>query len=329
VKSNLSWLHSGKPNFQLFFAFECAILVCKCLGAAAKYCLAVVDAALHHRWPSKGLYVLYTELFVDVVHFFLYATFFVSVLHVYRSTPYHLLFDLYSAYRTVFWAATNYLRFRTVMSRIGTLNIATAEDIERVGGTCIICRDDMVDTEALKKLACGHVFHLSCLQSWLERQQTCPICRSDIFRSRPSPTPEPAPAADGRPAVDAGVPADAPQAVGPSRQHVPGRTEAAREAGGAVTDAATQPLLEGAGVGAQPWQGVGARGLGMDAGPSWAGVHTPEAQQAAHLPHAQRLPLGLLLQVCLMCCRASYCCKAWTAWSKGVSSHLVLTCGSP
>lgn len=29
-----------------------------------------------------------------------------------------------------------------------------------------------------KKLICGHLFHVHCLRSWLERQQTCPTCRA-------------------------------------------------------------------------------------------------------------------------------------------------------
>mmetsp|Transcript_19528 Transcript_19528/g.36396 ORF Transcript_19528/g.36396 Transcript_19528/m.36396 type:complete len:605 (+) Transcript_19528:856-2670(+) len=31
-----------------------------------------------------------------------------------------------------------------------------------------------------KKLSCGHVFHLNCLRTWLQHQQTCPLCRSEI-----------------------------------------------------------------------------------------------------------------------------------------------------
>jgi hypothetical protein len=312
VKFNLSWLRSGKPNFQLFFAFECAILTCKCLGAAAKYCLAVVDAALHHRWPSKGLYVLYIELFVDVIHFFLYATFFVSVLHVYRAVPYHLLFDVYSAYRTVFQAATNYLRFRTVMSRIGSLTVATAEDIERVGGTCIICRDDMVSSEALKKLGCGHVFHLSCLQSWLERQQTCPICRSDIFETRPSPTPataaaEAPEAVEATPAtgaVEAGAPHEAPQSVHPP-SHAPGPTETAQ---GGVTPgvASARPLQEAVIAGGPPGPAENARGVAIEAGTSGAGAEMSGGQQPAHLPYTPGLPQALLVQV--------GCCKLVVLW---------------
>ena len=29
-----------------------------------------------------------------------------------------------------------------------------------------------------KKLLCGHLFHVHCLRSWLERQHTCPTCRA-------------------------------------------------------------------------------------------------------------------------------------------------------
>lgn len=41
--------------------------------------------------------------------------------------------------------------------------------------TCIICREEMTTA---KKLICGHLFHVHCLRSWLERQHTCPTCRA-------------------------------------------------------------------------------------------------------------------------------------------------------
>lgn len=46
---------------------------------------------------------------------------------------------------------------------------------------------------AAKKLPCGHLFHVHCLRSWLERQQTCPTCRSPVL------------APEGRPPVGDGV----------------------------------------------------------------------------------------------------------------------------
>lgn len=58
--------------------------------------------------------------------------------------------------------------------------------------TCIICREEM---SAAKKLPCGHFFHVHCLRSWLERQQTCPTCRAPVFtpESGPAITETPAP----------------------------------------------------------------------------------------------------------------------------------------
>lgn len=31
-----------------------------------------------------------------------------------------------------------------------------------------------------KRLRCGHLFHVQCLRSWLERQHTCPTCRAPV-----------------------------------------------------------------------------------------------------------------------------------------------------
>jgi hypothetical protein len=45
----------------------------------------------------------------------------------------------------------------------------------RSDATCIICREEMTTA---KKLLCGHLFHVHCLRSWLERQHTCPTCRA-------------------------------------------------------------------------------------------------------------------------------------------------------
>jgi E3 ubiquitin-protein ligase synoviolin len=46
---------------------------------------------------------------------------------------------------------------------------------------CIICREEMRATGASKRLPCTHMFHVNCLRSWFQRQQTCPTCRRDIL----------------------------------------------------------------------------------------------------------------------------------------------------
>jgi hypothetical protein len=43
---------------------------------------------------------------------------------------------------------------------------------------CPVCCDKIESTDATT-LACGHGFHHSCLQTWLERNPSCPMCRQD------------------------------------------------------------------------------------------------------------------------------------------------------
>ena len=66
---------------------------------------------------------------------------------------------------------------------------ATSEDLTNGDNVCIICREEM--TVMCKKLPCNHIFHVSCLRSWFQRQQTCPTCRLDVLRA-----PRSAPSAD-------------------------------------------------------------------------------------------------------------------------------------
>jgi len=46
--------------------------------------------------------------------------------------------------------------------------------------TCRICMDDYKDGEDLKTLPCLHIFHCACIDSWLQRDNSCPICKTPI-----------------------------------------------------------------------------------------------------------------------------------------------------
>ena len=60
---------------------------------------------------------------------------------------------------------------------------ATPEELMNVDNVCIICREEMTGNGSAKKLPCNHIFHVSCLRSWFQRQQTCPTCRMDVLRN--------------------------------------------------------------------------------------------------------------------------------------------------
>ncbi|XP_004510868.1 RING-H2 finger protein ATL54-like [Cicer arietinum] len=43
---------------------------------------------------------------------------------------------------------------------------------------CVICLGDYKEKEILRIIPyCGHTFHLYCIDMWLRKQSTCPVCR--------------------------------------------------------------------------------------------------------------------------------------------------------
>lgn len=49
-------------------------------------------------------------------------------------------------------------------------------------GSCAICLEELVDTDIVRGLICGHVFHSLCVDPWLtERRGFCPSCKRDLY----------------------------------------------------------------------------------------------------------------------------------------------------
>ena len=57
--------------------------------------------------------------------------------------------------------------------------------------TCTICRGALNNQSVVRTIKnCGHVFHLTCLDTWFENNRTCPLCRGDVvLREQSSSTP--------------------------------------------------------------------------------------------------------------------------------------------
>ncbi|KAL3632201.1 hypothetical protein CASFOL_025185 [Castilleja foliolosa] len=48
--------------------------------------------------------------------------------------------------------------------------------------SCAICLQDLKHRDSTRLLpSCRHFFHMRCIDEWLARQGTCPICRKDVF----------------------------------------------------------------------------------------------------------------------------------------------------
>ncbi|KAG7193620.1 E3 ubiquitin-protein ligase hrd1 [Scheffersomyces spartinae] len=73
---------------------------------------------------------------------------------------------------------------------------ASKEDLAQGDNSCIVCFEIMFSVEEYdrkhshkpltkrrypKKLLCGHILHMGCLKQWLERSDSCPMCRRKVM----------------------------------------------------------------------------------------------------------------------------------------------------
>ncbi|MCD7461043.1 RING finger protein 24 [Datura stramonium] len=45
---------------------------------------------------------------------------------------------------------------------------------------CCICLDEYSEGEEIAKIDCGHLYHVGCIREWINRKDTCPICKRRV-----------------------------------------------------------------------------------------------------------------------------------------------------
>ncbi|XP_062093216.1 ERAD-associated E3 ubiquitin-protein ligase HRD1B-like [Humulus lupulus] len=168
-------IQSRKASVSLFFSFEYMILATTTVSTFVKYVFYVSDILMDGQWEKKPIYTFYLELIRDLLHLSMYLCFFLVIFMNY-GVPLHLIRELYETFRNFKIRVADYVRYRKITSNMNDrFPDATPEELTATDATCIICREEMTTA---KKLICGHLFHVHCLRSWLERQHTCPTCRA-------------------------------------------------------------------------------------------------------------------------------------------------------
>ncbi|XP_057428714.1 ERAD-associated E3 ubiquitin-protein ligase HRD1B-like [Lotus japonicus] len=168
-------IETWQASVSLFFSFEYMILATTTVSIFVKYIFYVSDMLMEGQWEKKPVFTFYLELIRDLLHLSMYLCFF-FLIFVNYGIPLHLIRELYETFRNFKVRIADYIRYRKITSNMNDrFPDATPEELNASDATCIICREEMTTA---KKLICGHLFHVHCLRSWLERQHTCPTCRA-------------------------------------------------------------------------------------------------------------------------------------------------------
>lgn len=178
-------------SVQLALGIEYCILLLSLVSIAVRYALHSIDSMREHPWDKKRLYLSYLDIVVGVVRLVLYVEF-TLIMWALHPFPLFIARPIYLSVRTLKKAVHDVLMSRRAIRYMNTVfRNATAADLAASSDTvCIICREEMhvqPDSVAdsgltLKRLPCSHIFHINCLRSWFQRQQSCPTCRMDIIR---------------------------------------------------------------------------------------------------------------------------------------------------
>ncbi|KAL8500128.1 hypothetical protein ACS0TY_019935 [Phlomoides rotata] len=76
-----------------------------------------------------------------------------------------------------------------VVAAIPTMKFNREAFSSTADAQCSICLGEYQDKEILRIMPkCGHSFHLSCIDIWLRKQSTCPVCRLSLQDSKRVPS---------------------------------------------------------------------------------------------------------------------------------------------
>ncbi|XP_044264792.1 E3 ubiquitin-protein ligase AMFR-like [Tribolium madens] len=189
----------GGFNTFAFMSAEVVLLSIRTLHVIIRYALHLYDMRQegassvnandeNRVWEKRGPIAYYTELsfeltaliidFVHHLHMLVWSNIFLSMASLVICMQLRYLFHeiqrRYKKHRNYLWVR-NHLEQNYPM--------ASSEELAANSDNCAICWEKM---ESARKLPCTHLFHNTCLLSWLEQDTSCPTCRLALNIQTPS-----------------------------------------------------------------------------------------------------------------------------------------------
>ncbi|CAG8539909.1 5877_t:CDS:2 [Paraglomus occultum] len=175
-------------SMLLLLTFECVTLFLDTVQTLVKYIIHLRDLSRPGVWESRALLFYYTEFVTDTL--ILVATLghymHIMILHGISFTLIDavLFLNMRSVFNNLRKKIAAYRSYRQAITNMqAQYPSASEQELDEYNDDCAICRDNM--TQA-RKLPCRHMFHLSCLRSWLEHHESCPTCRRPLVKPNSS-----------------------------------------------------------------------------------------------------------------------------------------------
>ncbi|XP_034445161.1 autocrine motility factor receptor a isoform X1 [Hippoglossus hippoglossus] len=165
-----------------FMAAECMLVTVRTAHVMFRYSIHLWDVNQEGGWENKSSYVYYTDLLMELlllgldllhhIHMLIFSNIWLSMASL---VIFMQLRSLVQEVQKRIRRHHNYLRvLRNMETRFP---VASADEVAAGNDDCAICWDVM---SSARKLPCGHLFHSSCLRSWLEQDTSCPTCRMSL-----------------------------------------------------------------------------------------------------------------------------------------------------
>ncbi|MBA0790009.1 hypothetical protein Gohar_014683 [Gossypium harknessii] len=177
----------------LFFwhGWRGSLLLAFCLFPAlsSSYFLLMI-APTGSFWEWKGILIRNLGFFLDLATLIMAVGHYVLIwwLHgmAFHLADAVLFLNIRALLTAIVKRVKGFIKLRMALGALhAALPDATSEEIQAYDDECVICRESMAKA---KKLHCNHLFHLSCLRSWLDQglneAYSCPTCRKPLFLGR-------------------------------------------------------------------------------------------------------------------------------------------------
>lgn len=167
-----------RPLFSIL-CIESLIIMFDVGQTLVKYAAYAWDSDSTESWESRSDAVLMCEFTTDLCILLLTLIHYIHILAIngvaLNIVSALVFFNIRNIASKLYRKACKLLAFRkAVRSMKSWFPDASKEDIIRFNDRCSICREVLLTA---KRLPCDHLFHRSCLRSWLVRHLSCPTCR--------------------------------------------------------------------------------------------------------------------------------------------------------